>query len=392
MPSIYTILTEIPTIKKKTFIPALTGLRTICAYGIFFYHINPFSKENHSILFIIFNQFYSFIPFFFVISAFVIFHTYFKNSAYTKREFYHYFISRFARIFPILIILNLLVFFLSYRDHLYTIGQTIKLFFLNITLAKGFSSEYFLTGIGPSWTNSVEEVFYLAAPLLFIFVTKRFFVLKSTLLFYVTGAIITCCFIAVPFQGFFGSFKFTAYFTFFGRAFEFFCGIYLALLFRGIYNNKYLQKIGKASLFIGLTLLVICYTLLYFIVVNYNVNHANETWPGIIVNNILFPIAIFFILYSLLYYKTFLQKFLSLPVMVNLGNATYSFYLLHTTFVLSYIYKYLGKNIFVAFIAMIIISLVFHRLVEQPIAKLIKRKIIPKKYNKQPQSIQQSQS
>jgi len=365
-------VTQEKTISNRKFIPALTGLRTICAYGIFFYHTGVVKKENYPVLYIIINQFYSFIPFFFVISAFVIIYSYYKPSGYTKNEFYNYFINRFARIFPILIILNTLVFLLLYRGHIYTAGKAIKLYLLNITLLKGFSSEYILTGVAPSWTNSVEEVFYVLAPVLFLLATKRFFLIRATLFSYIAGILFTSCLITFPLFGFLSSFKFTAYYTFFGRAFEFTCGIYLALLFKGVYTNSLLEKISKSTIYIGVGLLILCYTSLYLIASHYHVEHANETWAGIAVNNFAFPVAIFFILYSLLYQKSLLQKFLSTRLMVSLGNATYSFYLLHTTFILSYIYKYISTNIFISFICMVAISFVFYKLVEQPVAKFLK--------------------
>lgn len=362
-------------IRNKKFIPALTGLRAICAYGIFFYHVNPFSKENQFSLFTIFDQFYSFIPFFFVISGFVIFYTYYKPTRYTNADFRKYFISRAARIFPILIILNSMVFLLSYRDNLYSGVEAIKLYLLNITLLKGFFSNFFLTGIGPSWTNSVEEIFYILAPSLFLLCRRRSFFLKFVLIFYFAGFLLTCIFQVVPFYSFLNSFKFTAYFTFFGRVFEFACGIYLAMLFLGISKNKFLEKMKVFTLPAGGLMLVLSYTLLYLVATNYKIEHANEVWPGIIVNNYLFPISIFLILYNLLYCTNLFQKALSSKLMVSLGNSTYSFYLLHTTFVLSYIYKYLSTNTFITFIAMVIISYIFFKLVEQPIAKFIKRKL-----------------
>ena len=96
---------------KKKYIPAFTGIRALCAYGIFFYHVNFFSIKSQPDLFAFVDQFYSFIPFFFVISGFVIFYTYYKETKYSKNELFNYFISRIARIFPILIILNTAVFF-----------------------------------------------------------------------------------------------------------------------------------------------------------------------------------------------------------------------------------------------------------------------------------------
>jgi len=371
-------------LKKETathgrkFIPALTGLRAFCAYGIFFYHLNPFSKEAQPSLFTLFDQFYSFIPFFFVISGFVIFYNYYKPGGYSKNEWYNYFVSRFARIFPILIILNTAYFALCYRDHIYNAVETIKLYLLNITLLKGFFADYFFTGIVPSWTNSVEEVFYLLAPLLFLFSKKRWILIKFVLLFYALGFILTCIFINVPFHGFLSSFRFTAYFTFFGRVFEFTAGIYLALLFMNMYKNKWLEKVKQFTLPIGFLLLAFLYALLCNISSQYHVAHANEVWQGILINNLLFPVAIFFILYSFLYCKSIVQKMLSSKIMVALGNSTYSFYLLHTSFILSYIRKYISKNVFIVFVVMIIVSFIFYKLVEQPIAKFLKRKLYRK--------------
>ena len=364
-----------PNTKNSRFIPALTGLRAICAYGIFFYHLNVFSPASQPELHRFMGQFYSFIPFFFVISGFVIFYNYYKEEGYTKNELYNYFVSRFARIFPLLIILNACIFFLSYREHIYTAAQSVKLFFLNISLLKGFSSIYLLTGVGPSWTNSVEEIFYLVAPLIFLLYRKKYFLAKLILLFYSLGIIISFIMSRVDFEGFFSSYVFTFYFTFFGRVFEFVAGIYLAQLYMGLKTNKFLSTIGPSTVYLGPLLIGLCFFAQYFIAGYYGVAHANEVWPGIFVNNICFPIAIFLFLYSLLYYKTLLQRFFSIPFIVKLGNATYSFYLLHTTFVLSYIYKFISKNIFITLIIMVLIAYLVYKTIEQPLAKLIRKKL-----------------
>lgn len=360
---------------KKGFIPALTGLRAICAYGIFFYHLNVFSQVSQPELHRFMGQFYSFIPFFFVISGFVIFFNYYKEEGYTKNELYNYFVSRFARIFPLLILLNACIFFLSYRENIYTAAQSVKLFFLNISLSKGFSSVYLLTGVGPSWTNSVEEIFYLIAPLIFLLHRKKYFLVKMVLLFYSLGISISFIMSRVDFEGFFSDYAFTFYFTFFGRAFEFAAGIYLAQLYMGLKTNRLLSAIGRSTVYIGPLLIGLCFLAQYFIARYYGVAHANEVWPGIFVNNICFPVAIFLFLYSLLYHKSLLQRFFSIPMIVKLGNATYSFYLLHTTFVLSYIYKFISKNIFITLIIMILIAYLVYKTIEQPLAKLIRKKL-----------------
>lgn len=357
----------------RPFVPAITGLRAICAYGIFFYHVNLFSKDSQPNLYRFVDQFYSFIPFFFVISGFVICYTYYRETKYDGRQWRNYFVSRVARIFPLLIILNILVFLLAYRDGLYSVAQSVKLFLLNITLLKGFSSDYLLTGVGPSWTNSVEEIFYLLAPVFFVLLRKRFFFIGTLVCCYVAGILITALFLQYPFEGFFSSFRFTAYFTFFGRIFEFLCGVYLALWFMGIRKKPFPVSLDRWAMPLSILIIGICFFLQYYIAGAYHVEHANEVWPGVLVNNFLFPAGISLLLYGLLFGKTWICSFLSSKLMVQLGNTTYSFYLLHTTFVLSYIHKYISTNLLVTFICMVVIAFIVYKCVEQPLARLVKR-------------------
>src|SRR5829696_1032443 len=124
------------------YFPALTGIRAICVYFIFFKHLNPFDPQSQYGLFLFVNQFFSFLDFFFVLSGFVIYHKYKGISGMKRKALYNYFINRFSRVFPILFILVTLTFLLGLRDGLYSIPEAIKLFFLNITLLKGFSCEY----------------------------------------------------------------------------------------------------------------------------------------------------------------------------------------------------------------------------------------------------------
>lgn len=362
----------------KQFIPALTGIRAIAVYCIFFKHLNFFSPETQPNLHLFLNQFYSFLTFFFVLSGFLIYYKYHEISSLNKTKLYNYFINRISRVFPILIILISLTFILGYYHELYTGKESVKLYLLNISLLKGFSSEYYLTGIGPSWSMSVEELFYLLSPLIFLFTKKVSSLIKIVILFYLVGIVITYIFSLFPSSGFFDSYNFMFNFTFFGRIFEFACGIFLGMLVKGKIKNPFQKTPGKIILYTGLTIILASLIILYWIAKSYQIMAAIEEIPGILVNNILMPIGIVFLFYSLIHQKSLLQYFLSNKLMVALGNSTYSFYLLHTTFVLSYIYKFISKNIFVTFISMIIISYIFYKLVEQPLANLIKRKFIRK--------------
>ena len=357
----------------KKFIPALTGIRAIVVYCLFFYHVNPFDIHAHPELHAFVNQFYVFVTFFFVLSGFIIYHKYNSISSLNKKSIYNYLVNRFARIVPVLFILVSCTFFLAYYHGYNNATESAKLYLLNISFLKGFSANYYLTGIGPSWSLSVEELFYLLAPLLFFYATGLLRLFKLLMLFYAVGFLLTFIFSYFQNDGFFGSYIFTAAYTFFGRFFEFACGIFLGFIVHGKYPTLLKQKFHKVALYLGLLWILASITLLYLIAGHYSVEHAMDTWPGVMVNNILIAPGIAMLFYSLVYYDSLLQKLLSSRLMVQLGSSTYSFYLLHTTFVLSYIFKFIGRDVFIAFFAMMIVSYIFYRLVEQPCARLVKR-------------------
>lgn len=358
----------------KQFIPALTGIRAISVYFIFFKHLNPFSQQTQPDLYLFVNQFYSFLTFFFVLSGFLIYYKYHEISSLNKSKLYNYFINRLSRVFPILIILISITFFLGYYHGIYSGKESVKLYLINISLLKGFSSDYLLSGIGPSWSMSVEEMFYLLSPLIFFFIKKVSSLVKFIILFYSLGVLITYIFSIYPFHGFYSNIIFTFNFTFFGRVFEFACGIFLAMLVKGKIKPIIKKVPDKIILYTGPFIVTVSLITLYLIARNYRIMNAIDSIPGMIINNIIMPIGIVFVFFSLIYQKSLLQYFLSRKLMVALGNSTYSFYLLHTTFVLSYIFKFISSNIFVAFILMIIVSYIFHKTVEQPLALLLRKK------------------
>ncbi len=359
---------------NKKVIPALTGIRAICVYCIFFKHLNFFSPQRHPDLYLFVNQFYTFLTFFFVLSGFLIYYRYHEISSFDRKKLYNYYISRIARVFPILVLLISITFFIGYYHGYYTGKEGLKLYLLNIFLLKGFSSQYLLTGIGPSWSMSVEELFYLLSPLLFLYGRNILHLIIIILIFYGLGSIITYIFIRHPFEGFFSSYIFTATNTFFGRIFEFGCGIFLGFIVKGRYPNFILHRARNITVYIGLFIISLSLFLLFAIAKSNHLQHAIDTWQGIAVNNILMPAGIIILFYSLTYHNSLLQSFLGSKMMVALGNSTYSFYLLHTSFVLSYILKFVSSNVFVVFLTMVLAAFIFSKLVEQPLATFVRNK------------------
>ncbi len=363
-----------PLVSEKTFIPALTGIRAVSVYLIFFFHLNPFTGTGWSGWFLFMNQFYAFLSFFFVLSGFLIYYKYHAVASLNRTTVHNYFVNRIARVFPILFILISITFILGYRYGLYTGREAVNLYLLNVSLLKGFSSEYFLTGIGPSWSMSVEELFYLLSPFIFLYVKKLRSLIYFVLAGYAAGLLITWLFSLAPVGGFFSSYLFTAYTTFFGRVYEFACGIFLGMLVSGKITSTGYGWLKKNAGAVGGMLVLLSLVLLYLLAAHFGVEHGYEVWWGVPVNNILLPTGITFIFYSLVYNKSAMQRLLASRIAVLLGNATYSFYLLHTTFVLSFILKYISKNYFIVFLIMVAVSLVFYRLVEQPLATFVRKR------------------
>jgi peptidoglycan/LPS O-acetylase OafA/YrhL len=362
----------------KQFIPALTGVRAICLYLIFIAHVNIYPAGTYPDIDLLLKQFGPFITFFGVLSGFLIYYKYAEIGGLNKKKLYNYFINRLTRIYPVLFILVSLTFILGYAYGVYSLGKAVKLFILNITLLKGFSSEYYLSGIGPTWSLTVEECFYFLSPIIFLFIKSWLSLVKFIFLFFTMGLLLTYYFSHHPFHGLFSSYSFTFTNTFFGRVFEFACGIFLAMGVRGEINLAYLNKIKNTVLWFGILICLGAVPLLFFIAKSYNVPYATNTFPGFLVNNILIPIGIFLLFYSLIYQKSLLQKFLSSKIMTELGNSSYTFFLMHTTFVLSFIYKYISSNFLISLVLMIIISYIFYKTVEQPLSSKLRKKLSKK--------------
>ena len=147
----------------RSYLPALTGLRALAAYLVFLHHFNPFDvpeswprrlcMEGHVGVTV-----------FFVLSGFLICHRYpwLWNPAGVladRRRLTGYCINRFARIYPVYLLLTL------YTIHKVSLYDW-ELWLTNLTMLRGFSDRLKFTGVGQGWSLTVEECFYFSAPVL----------------------------------------------------------------------------------------------------------------------------------------------------------------------------------------------------------------------------------
>ncbi len=360
--------------KSKTYFPALTGLRAIAAYMVFFDHFPPVSKAYTGwIIVAFFHEFYIGVSVFFVLSGFLITIRYFDIVLLNRQWLFNYFKNRFARIYPMYFFVSLITFiyysFFFDKDVL-NYQPSLVVFITNFTLTKGFFDQLKTTGISQGWSLTVEECFYAAAPIIFLLSGKVKF--RYHILFlYTIGLLITAIFSHVNFYGFFSTVHFTFIKTFFGRCLEFYIGIQLALWYKKGYILKFPKKnytlIGFLSLLIFIILLMIC-----------KGRHANEgidTLCGSLINNLVLPFGIGILLWGLICEKTWLRKLLETKLFSVFGRSSYTFYLIHSGVLSEVLFKYVTGNYILSFPVAIGISIVLFFTIEEPLNKFVRLKL-----------------
>ena len=352
----------------KTHFSALTGIRVMAAYMVYIHHYNPFSEATfgqnvHDF----FNEFHIGVTIFFVLSGFLICYRYYDDEQFS---FKNYMLKRFARIYPLYFSLTTftLLFFAVLHSKIDASEFTNYLY--NISLLKGFFSDLKFIGIAQAWSLTVEEQFYLLAPLVFFLIKKN----KSTLillpLFFIgLGFVLVAIFYDVNYYGFMNSINFMLDFTFFGRATEFFVGIATALLvkkYRFSFKYKIITAFGFIGIFASICALVYLKT---------NDGYGVDTLFGKIINTLLLPVfGIAPLLIGLINEKTKIAQFFSSKIMQLLGRSSYAFYLIHLGVFVTVLNKISTNQLFI-FLSLNIISIVLYNYLESPINRIIRKKV-----------------
>jgi len=370
---------------NKPSLPALTGFRFIAASMVFLYHYNPFPKN--SLIGSICGEMYTGVGLFFVLSGFLICYNYFDEVSLNKSFLKRFFVKRFARIYPVYFILTTILFaYFYFRTH----QNHAILYLLNITLIKGFSTNYLFSGLIQTWSLTVEECFYFLTPFIFLFIKRKVFFIQ-TLFIMGFGVLLVLLFRTFPFHGFFKGYQLVFMATFFGRCLEFFIGIKLALIYKKyksgklVYGIKNSYKLPYITIF-GLVSVFICLLGLSYITKAFNVPHAVNSFWGLVVNNAIFPLTTAILIFGLVTEKSLLNKVLSSKAIELLGKSSYVFYLIHAGLYADIIAKYTGHHIIVTYICIQAFSMIIFLLIEKPLNKRIKVlfKLKDRSYDKSP--------
>ncbi len=151
---------QAPAPARKPQLPALTGVRTLLAVNIMFFHFTP--PHMHYLYPVIDNS-YVFVGFFFLLSGYILAYNYAdRPTPLVKRDFWR---ARFARLYPIyLLSLVLFATMLSAEWHAHSHGEFFAGLILTPLLLQGWSPAIATFWNTVAWTLSAEALLYFAFP------------------------------------------------------------------------------------------------------------------------------------------------------------------------------------------------------------------------------------
>ena len=315
--------------KSNSYIPALTGVRAIAAFLVFFHHFNqldfPFPLRRTL------NEFHMGVTMFFLLSGFLICMRYYDSCELSETWFRKYIKNRIARIYPMYLLLTLVTFGLYFAfggdaSVLNGFGSPIILLILNIFFLRGFFDDFKFTGVGQGWSLTVEESFYFLAPLFFMQMKKnKKAIVYLPVLLLSTGCLLVLICRNFSFFGFFGNFTFMFLYTFLGRCVEFFVGMGLALIVLKQKEEDKKYPVFTVLGIFGIAASIGIMTGVPLVGIEYGLYHP----VGIVSNNLILPIGIAFFYFGIIKEKSLIRNFLSSATMQLLGKSSYIFYLIH---------------------------------------------------------------
>ena len=337
-------MTTAPALTQPSYLPALTGIRAVAAYLVFWHHHNPLPAGTfgHQLV----HQGYIGVSIFFVLSGFLIYYRYASANIQSGHFWRTYLRNRLARLMPLYWVLLLLTFAVWF-----IIGKRPldwQLIGLNLTLLKGFSDETKFSGIAQSWSLSVEWTFYILVLFLFI-AFRRIGPIWLTIGLWTLGFF---CWHNLPFL---------AFYTFFGRAFEFIVGMWLAHRWQQpdkLFSVR--QPFWWAAFIISICVIgqAVCQDQL--------TNVTFRLWAEIGCYNLMLPIGIGVLFIALLQGQPRWLLFVQSPFWQALGRGSYAFYLIHLGVINDTLTTLWHPAVWIKFILLVLIAQGLYRWVEQP--------------------------
>ena len=348
----------------------ITFTRFIAALSVVFFHYGshtlpsslPWLKESITAGPIAVNYFY-------VLSGFIMAIAYYQINTAKPLSKKRYWVARFARIYPVYLVALLLMAVASFSD----LGQKPLAFPLHLTMLQAWLPGYPMTLNNPGWSLSVEAFFYLCFPFLLALIYRTG--LKYLALVAVACWIITQYFLLTSIN----SAEYVAnsllhdfvYYNPLMHINAFLAGLVCGVLFKQ--NADKLTATKPMWLASSLILIVLLLEFRPWIesAIGFNIAYTN---------GLIAPAFLLFI-WLLASSQGRVQRWLSHPALVLLGEASFSLYILQKP-VFGIYNKILEKKLnlgdtadfYIALILLLIISIASYKLFETPVRSLINRK------------------
>lgn len=354
-------------------IKPLTSLRFFFALMVFLSHmwllqdVSPYYRDIYdNILY----EGYIGVSFFFILSGFILSYNYHDKLLNGEVRIRQFGLARIARIYPLHILTLLLAIPLSFSSDF--IEWFWKLF-LNLFLLQSFvpSNDVYFYFNSVSWSISDEFFFYLLFPflILLLHIRRNFRIVPLIILL-------------VPVLIFFAREDYHEklfYINPLFRVIDFMIGI---LLFRVFRKRSEIELLKNKQIATAAELLSIVFLGIF-------VYFHNDVPQGFRYSCYYWPPMIFLI-YTFSYANGAISGFLSNKRLVYLGEISFGFYMLHMLVLRYYeylpqkfhvLYAIMPKNymeLFIVFTATLLLSMISFKWFEQPMNRLIKRKVGPK--------------
>jgi len=346
---------------RSEYVPQLTGIRAIAAWLVYLHHL-PFAQPAAvaaalPAAVVAFNrEMHIGVNLFFVLSGFLIYRRYAATCDSSRSWWSRYMHNRVARIYPMYFLLTIVTLLLLHE-------HSLRIWALNLTFLRGFSSKYLFSGIGQGWSLTVEECFYVLAPILFLSFRKRRWFWTPLLFIYIAGT---------PLLLFNGAHMIIEA-TFFGRAFEFFIGMAVARMTAIRVEER------KHGVVTWMSVVAVAVTAMLLTQLQIGGRPAVESGvTGIVVNNFVIPIFFAALLYGLLTERSLLRALLATSVMDLFGRASYTFYLIHHGVLRALLQQRVAfgpppVQLAVTFVAVNAAALILFLLLEEPMNRAIRK-------------------
>ncbi len=344
----------------RPYLPALTGLRALMAWDVFLFHFSDAPDAPRWWIAFTEGGGEMGVSLFFVLSGFLLAHRYAQKVELTSQWIRNYLFRRFARIYPLFFTisaLSYLVVWLLKPDFVFNHTSTL----LHFTLLKGFFPNHIFYFISTTWSLTVEEIFYLLAPLIFLLLPKIKLGFQCLILMLV-GLVTVFLYEPSVLSDYSHAASFVLYWTFWGRAFQFSCGIFLALW---LSRHPVKTRNHWITTLLGIIAVVAAQMI-------YKALHpihllGSEDLMVILYNDFIAPLAIAFFFYAIIRERSLFSRLMEGRLFQLLGKSSFAFYLLHLSPLVMVFYRQHRQPALIMFIAVQLLSILFYRCIEHPL-------------------------